>query len=59
MVLRTEFHEIQPAKNPHRDAYKDVIGGGKKEKKIVGRKLQNSRDSKSHNFKTIILNPKI
>ncbi len=30
MVLRTEFHGVQPAKNPHRDAYRDVTGGGKK-----------------------------
>jgi hypothetical protein len=33
MVLRKEFQGVQPEKNPHRDAYRDVTGGRKKEKK--------------------------
>jgi hypothetical protein len=61
MVLRKEFQGVQPEKNPHRDAYRDVTGGGNKEKKqkmweenCKTLEILNPRISE-----TIILNPRI
>jgi hypothetical protein len=51
MVLRKEFQGVKPEKNPHRDAYRDVTGGGKKERK---------KKMWEENCKTLeILNPRI
>jgi hypothetical protein len=60
MVLRTEFQGVQPEKNPHRDAYRDVTGGEKEKKKTMWEEncktleILNPRISE-----TIILNPRI
>lgn len=61
MVLRKEFQGVKPEKNPHRDAYRDVTGGGKKErkKKMWEENCKTLEILNPRISETIILNPRI